>query len=387
MALGDQIPALRDRMYAMKVVLTLLIGAGGAMAYAQTPLPLPWFLGSMLACLAAIAVRAPVKSSPSLTLIMRIVLGLAIGSAFSPEMVDRAGSMVISLAFVFPYVIFLGAFGYPYFRLFRGYDRITSFLAAVPGGFQTMVVIGEDSGADLRRLSIIHSTRIMVIVMLVPLWIQFSGSADLDRIIPASASLSALNLKEALILIVCGTLGYWVAKRLGISGASIIGPMLANGAVHMLGFAEARVPVELVNISQLVIGIHISCQFAGITLRELFSTVAIAFGYSLLLMAGAAAFTVLVVWTTGIDQNAVVLAYAPGGQPEMNLIALVLNIDPAYVALHHLLRVMVIIVGAQFLISWILRIDTDEKNKAGMADSPLFSWLAFNPVFLSLYFS
>jgi len=364
MALWDQIPGLRDRTYVMKIVLTLLIGAGGAMAYAQTPLPLPWFLGSMLACLAAIAVRVPVKGSPFLTLIMRIVLGLAIGSAFSPEMVDRAGSMVISLAFVFPYVIFLGAFGYPYFRLFRGYDRITSFLAAVPGGFQTMVVIGEDSGADLRRLSIIHSTRIMVIVLLVPLWIRFSGPADLNRIIPASATLSAMNLKEALILIVCGMLGYWSAVRLGISGAAIIGPMLANGAVHLFGLAEARVPVELVNISQLVIGIHISCQFAGVTLRELSSTVAIAFGYSVLLMLGAAAFTVLVVWTTGIDQNAVALAYAPGGQPEMNLIALVLNFDPAYVALHHLLRVMVIVIGAQFLISMIIRADAGEKKQS-----------------------
>ena len=30
------------------------------------------------------------------------------------------------------------------------------------------------------------------------------------------------------------------------------------------------------------------------------------------------------------------------------------SIDPAYVALHHLLRVMVIIIGAQFLIGWLI---------------------------------
>lgn len=345
------------------IALTLLIGLIGAQLYALTPLPLPWFLGAMLAGLVALACRVPVRASSNLVLVMRIVLGLAIGSAFSPEMADRAGSMALSLAFVFPYVIFLGLVGYPYFRLFDGYDRVTSFLAAVPGGFQTMVAIGEDCGADLRRLSIVHSTRIMVIVFLVPLWIQFSGSLDLaNAVAPATATFSALNLKEAAILFVCGIAGYWIGDRIGISGAAIIGPMLANGAVHMMGLAEARVPVELVNAAQLVIGTHIACKFAGITARELTSTVSISFGYSMLLMAGAALFTVLVVWVTGIDQNAVALAYAPGGQPEMNLVALVLNFDPAYVALHHLLRVMVIVIGGQFIISRIIALQRADET-------------------------
>ena len=346
---------VKDPRRLAPAAATLVIGLAGAAVYAQTPLPLPWFLGPMLASLAALALRVPIQSSRSLTLVMRIVLGLAIGSAFSPEMADRAGEMTVSLMFVFPYVLFLGLIGYPYFRAFSGYDRVTAFLAAVPGGFQTMIAIGEDTNADLRKLSIIHSTRILVIVFSVPLWIQFSSDADLGRAIPAAASLAAVSLKEALILLVCGAAGYWGAKRIGISGASIIGPMLANGALHMLGLAEARVPVVFINAAQLVIGVHIGCQFAGITARELASTVTIASGYALLLMAGAGVFTYLVVWATGINIFAVALAYAPGGQPEMNLVALVLNLDPAYVALHHLLRVIIIVFGAQFVISRLVR--------------------------------
>jgi membrane AbrB-like protein len=350
------------RRRAAFIVLTLAIGLVGAAAYSQTPLPLPWFLGPMLACLVAISLRVPVQRSATLTLLMRIVLGLAIGSAFSPEMANRAGEMTVSLLFVAPYVVFLGLIGYPYFRAFRDYDRMTAFLAAIPGGFQSMVAIGEDCGADLRRLSIIHGTRIMVIVFAVPLWIQFSGGLDLTRVVPASATLAAMTPKEALILLVCGSLGYWGGRKVRISGAAIIGPMLANGVVHLLGFAEARVPVELVNAAQVAIGVHIGCQFAGITARELITTASVAFGYALILLAGAAVFTVIVVWVTGIDSNAVALAYAPGGQPEMNLVALVLNIDPAYVALHHLLRVMVIVFGAQFFISWFTKMEARDRG-------------------------
>jgi membrane AbrB-like protein len=197
----------------------------------------------------------------------------------------------------------------------------------------------------------------MVIVFAVPLWIQFAGGLDLTRAIPAAASLAALTPKEVVILLACGAGGYWGGRKIGISGAAIIGPMLANGAVHMLGFAHARVPVEIVNAAQVAIGVHIGCQFAGVTARELASTVSVAFGYALVLLVGAGVFTLLVYWATGIDTNAIALAYAPGGQPEMNLVALVLNIDPAYVALHHLLRVMVIVLGAQFVIGWIIRLD------------------------------
>lgn len=346
------------------ITATLIIGVAGALAYAHTDLPLPWFLGSMIACLIALALRVPIKSSRPLTRLMRIVLGLAIGSSFTPEMIDRAGEMAISLMFVPPYVVFLGILGYPYFRLFPGFDRVTAFLAAVPGGFQTMVAIGEDCKCDLRRLSIVHSTRILVIVVLVPLWIQFSGSIDLSRTIPGTESLSALTLQDVLILVACGIVGDWAGRRAGISGAAIIGPMLANGTLHIFGLVETRLPLELVNAAQLVIGVHIGCQFLGLTLRDIATTVSVAFGYALVLLIGAALFTALVVWVTGINEYAVALAYAPGGQPEMNLIALVLNFDPAYVALHHLLRVMVIVVGAQFIISRFLTTNEREDEKA-----------------------
>ena len=40
------------------------------------------------------------------------------------------------------------------------------------------------------------------------------------------------------------------------------------------------------------------------------------------------------------------MAYAPGGLAEMSLIALVLSIETAFVATHHMLRIMLIVVLA-----------------------------------------
>ena len=44
--------------------------------------------------------------------------------------------------------------------------------------------------------------------------------------------------------------------------------------------------------------------------------------------------------------QAVILAYAPGGLAEMSLVALALAIDSAFVASHHVLRIMMIVIAA-----------------------------------------
>lgn len=51
----------------------------------------------------------------------------------------------------------------------------------------------------------------------------------------------------------------------------------------------------------------------------------------------------------GLEFLPVLLAFAPGGVAEMCLIALVLNIDPAFVALHHLVRITFILLAAPLM--------------------------------------
>ncbi|MDH5749222.1 MAG: AbrB family transcriptional regulator, partial [Rhodospirillales bacterium] len=123
------------------------------------------------------------------------------------------------------------------------------------------------------------------------------------------------------------------------------------------GITEAKPPMLLINMAQLFIGIYVGCQYQGSTIRQIVKVVGLSLGFMLVLLAISAAFTVLVYVLTSVDPMAVLLAYAPGGQAEMNVIALVLDIDVAYVALHHLFRVMMVIIGASIIFSYV--------NKAG----------------------
>lgn len=340
---------------AGRILLGLTIGAFGAAVFLWLRLPLPWMLGAMTACLLAAIVRLPVARPRHLAPSMRVVLGVAVGASFTPELMGRIGEMAVSLAMIVPFVFAMGLLGVPFFQRVAKFDRPTAFFAAMPGGFNDMIAMGRDAGADQRKLSLAHATRVLMIVFAVPVWLQWSQGIAIGGRPASGVHISDLGPSDALNLLAIGVVGWLGAKRLGISGAAIVGPMLLSAVLHATGLVSAKVPRELINLAQIVLGTHAGCQFIGITAREFTTTVAAGVAYACGLLALAAGFTTAVVAMTGIDVSSVLLAYSPGGQAEMNLMAVVLGVDVAYVALHHLLRLALVVIGAQIVFKHWLR--------------------------------
>jgi len=50
-----------------------------------------------------------------------------------------------------------------------------------------------------------------------------------------------------------------------------------------------------------------------------------------------------------------VLAFSPGGLTEMSLVALALEIDTAFVATHHIVRISVVVMAVPFLFKFLNR--------------------------------
>ena len=64
----------------------------------------------------------------------------------------------------------------------------------------------------------------------------------------------------------------------------------------------------------------------------------------------AVALAVLAAWMTGLDLLKLLLAFAPGGLEAMVVLAFALDLDPAFVAAHHLARFLLIALCAPFVI-------------------------------------
>lgn len=338
-----------DRMrmgdgFSLWRLATLALSGAGAALFWALALPLPLLLGPMFACLLAALAGAPLRGVPPISDAMRPVLGVAVGASLTPALFDRLDEMVVSVLLVPPFIVLIGAAGYPYFRRLWGFDRATSYYAAMPGGLQDMLLFGIEAGANPRALSLIHTTRVLVIVSVMPFLIRWLWELPLTG--PPGESAGDIPPAELAVMVACGAMGWWLAARVGIFGAPILGPMIVAGVVAFAGGLHFRPPAEAMWVAQFFIGLGIGVKYVGITVAEIRRVLAASIGYCVLLTALSVAFAEIVIQAGIAPPLDAILAFAPGGQAEMVLLAIVAGADVAYIVTHHLLRILLVIVGA-----------------------------------------
>lgn len=334
-----------------QVALTWAISLAGVGAFMMLGLPLPWLLGPILACLIAGIAGVQLRGLKPLNDGMRAVLGVAIGASLSLSVVLAMPALWPTLIMI-PVLIFLsGLIGLPYFQRIWGFDFATSYYAAMPGGLQDMLAFGEEAGGDIRTLSLIHATRVMLIVVALPVILKTAWDVDLTN--PPGAPASDVPLGQMALMVVAGLVGWRVAKAVGLFGASILGPLIAAAILAITGVLEHRPPAEAIWAAQFFIGMTVGSKYSGVTGAEVRRDVAAAFGFCLILLALAAIFTEAAILLDLAPPLEALLAFAPGGQAEMTILALIAGADVAFVITHHILRIVVVIVGAPVAARWV----------------------------------
>jgi membrane AbrB-like protein len=232
----------------------------------------------------------------------------------------------------------------PYFQRVWGFDFATSYYSAMPGGLQDMLLFGEEAGGDVRALSLIHATRVMVIVVALPFILRGYWGVDLNN--PPGVPASTLPVSQLVIMAIAGLAGWQIAKAVGLFGASILGPMILAGILALTGVLNFRPPAEAIWAAQFYIGMIVGTKYAGVTGSEVRRDVVAALGFCVILLIMAAVFVETIHLLHLAPPMETLLAFAPGGQAEMTVLALIAGADMAFVIAHHVLRIVVVIVGA-----------------------------------------
>lgn len=339
---------------------TLALAVAGAAVFWWLGLPLPFLFGPLSFCLIAALAGLRLRGMGQVSVAARTILGVAVGASITPEVISQVPQMALSVALIPFYVLLIGLVGVPFFRRL-GFDRVTSYYAAMPGGLQDMVIFGQEAGGDARALSLIHATRVAVIVILVPVLLTWVYQAPLTGEI--GAPVATLPPGELVLMAVAALVGWKGGERIGLFGASILGPMIVTAALSLAGFIHFRPPAEAIQVAQLFIGIGIGVQYVGVTFRELRLFVLSGLAFVVILAILAAAFTEFVTLTGLAPPVEGFLSFAPGGQAEMTVLALVAGADMGFVILHHLTRIVVVISGAPIAARWLgLRNDARPKR-------------------------
>ena len=330
-------------------LLTLALGAAGGWLATQINLPLPWMIGAMVA--------TTIGSLAGLNLFVHrwvrgpnvAVLGVMLGSSFAPGVIARFGEWLTTIAGLAVYVFLVTAILYWYFRRYGHFDRVTAFFAASPGGLNEMVIVGRELGGDDRMIALVHGARILMVVMAIPIGFMIFEDYRPSTRPPMGAALFQQPWREALILGSCALVGAFAARAIRLPAAFVVGPMLLSALVHILGWSESRPPGFLIGLAQVVLGSGVGARFAGVKLFTIARVLLLSVGSTLVMVGLTAIFALVLRRAADTSIEAVILAYAPGGLAEMSLVALALAIDSAFVASHHVLRIIMIVIVAPTL--------------------------------------
>ncbi|HEV7252733.1 MAG TPA: AbrB family transcriptional regulator [Mesorhizobium sp.] len=331
---------------ALRIALALLVGAGGGGLCFALGTPLPWMIGSMLATLLAALAHLPVQMPLPLRHLVLPIIGVMLGSAFTPELISSIPRWSYSLGALLAYLAVSSLVGYAYFRSVARMAPATAFFCGVPGGMAEMTMVGASHGGDERIISLTHASRIIMVVMLIPLLIRLVGASDVSGTAQPGANLLGVSALDVALMLASAVIGYVLGRRVGLPAAAMVGPMLLSALAHGSGLTEARPPAELVAAAQLILGASIGCRFTGTPPAQILRLVVVAAGATLITLALAVLFGWVLHRWTGLPLPALLIAYAPGGLTEMSLVALALGIDAAFVASHHVLRVLLLVTFA-----------------------------------------
>jgi membrane AbrB-like protein len=114
--------------------------------------------------------------------------------------------------------------------------------------------------------------------------------------------------------------------------------MLASAALELSGAISGAAPAFLLIPANVVLGVMIGARFLGFTFGEFRSALREGLSGFLIALAIAMAGAGVVSLVSGLPFALTLLAFSPGGLDAMTIMAFSLNLDPAYVAAHQMVR-------------------------------------------------
>jgi membrane AbrB-like protein len=330
----------RDSWLNPALAVLLCVIAGAVCAWLKVPLP--WMIGPLLAMAAFNFADAQLRSPPGARGTGQIVIGTALGLYFTP-LVGREVAAHWPLLFLAALVaIFLGVLGGWVLSRASGVDAKTAFFASVPGGAAEMAILGERFHARVDRIALAQSLRVLVVVIVVPFALTYSGAHGDQSYTPITVPLRWAPLGVLLALAAAaGLLLNW----LRIPNAFFFGPLAVSIAFTVNDVQFSSLPTPLTNAAQMLLGCALGARFERRSLESAPRYVSAVLASVAIAILVASGFGWLIGVLAGLSVPSMILAMAPGGIAEMCITAKVLQLGVPLVTAAHVMRVLVLIVS------------------------------------------
>jgi len=340
-----------DFRYAARVAATLALAALGGLAANLAGVPAGWVAGGLLAVAAASLAGFETEFPAPLRHPVFLVLGVYSGTGVTQETLRQMQTWPASFAILAVSVVALIAASYWWLNGRCGWARNDALLSSLPGALSFVLAAAEDLRADMRRVSIAQSIRLLILIEAIPFVALFVGHPSVH----AAAARPDASARELALLFGSAIIASLVMDRLRIPGAWLLGGLAASAALLLSGIVDARLPLYLIVPCTIALGAIAGSRIRPGDLRLLPAIAGPALGAFAIAIAISAVAAIAVTLLFGVNIFQTLLAFAPGALEVLTVIAFQMNIDPAYVAAHHVARFIALVFAVPIIARWLAR--------------------------------
>ena len=319
---------------AVRIALTLACATSGGYLAEMAGLPAGWLSGSLLFVTAITLGGFSSEFPRTLSPVVYVIVGIYSGSGITGDILGQVHAIPFSIGLLLFSVVLVMLASYGILRKVYGWDAPTSLLASLPGALPFVMATAEGTGADLKKVAVSQTLRVLALVQIIPLATLLVDLPQAPRQVSASAATASQCLLLGCAAISAGVL----LERLRLPGGLMLGALLASAALSVAGIVQIAPPDGLMIPAVIAMGAMTGSRlrpedrrWLPAILKPVLVVLAVSIAISGLFAAGASA-----IFRVSFVQS--LLAYSPGANDALIIVAYALNIDPLYVAAHHLAR-------------------------------------------------
>ena len=309
---------------------TLIIALAGGTAFTLLGFPAGLISGSVLAVAAAALLGRPVRVPVPLARIGYVLIGILLGAVVTPQTVKGFTAWPVSIALVMVAAVCMMLATATYLRMVHGWDRLSALLGASPGSMDAGHRASTELGADLPAIAIVQTMRVAA-GHRNPVGLALFGLVAPALPVDAATARRLRHWREIALL----HRGVLCRPRDPSSGACafpaglLFGAMVGSGSdARLRARASGSAPVDRQRFG-LVLGALVGSRFANQTFRLLAGYLGAAFGsFAVSVFESPRSLVLMVAYFFPFPIANIVVAFSPGAQDTMMVLALALHLDP-----------------------------------------------------------
>ncbi len=345
------------KLFSKKFLLVIIISIPSALLADLFNIPLAWMIGPMIvvsiAALNGFKIFMPKLALSSILIILGLHIGNYIDQNLLNQMVNWIWTTIIMLGYIIVSIVIVSK----YLQKFSGYKEKTSIFSAAPGALGPLMILAEYEKSDLSQVATAHLIRLIIIITIFPFIIvnlSTSDSLELQKF-----DYMSQNHWDLVLLIIASLIFIFFFDKAKVPAALLSGTLVASGVLQIFDIASYKLPDASINFCLLILGASVGCRFANKTVKEVANNSfhGLVATILLVLLGLIAAF----IATFFVDNNflTLILSFCPGGIYEVAVIAIAYDLEPDFVAFHHIIRLLFIL----FIVPMILRLIEKTKIK------------------------